>query len=91
MEKNKTKEEIMLLKYLNNPDKFCLIYRNFTLVKNRLKITNFVKNVCHTYLGVKSAEQDQTWAPYTVRGDCNSTFLGEMGKRRKIFRIWFFY
>ena len=44
--------------YLNKLDTFCFICRNFATVKNRLKITNFVKTVCHTYFGVKPAELD---------------------------------
>ena len=87
-EKKQDQRRNYVTKIFEQPRCIC---KNFTIVKNRLKITNFVKKVCHTYFGVKSAEQDQTWAPYTVCGHCNSTFLAEMGKRRKIIRIWFFY
>ena len=75
VKKNKSKQEIMSQKYLNNVDTFCFTYRNFTIVKNRLKITGFVKKMCHTYVGVKPAEQDQTWALHIACGNCKPTWL----------------
>ena len=48
-EKNKSKQEIMSQKYSNNVDTFCFIYRNFTIVKNRLiSLVLLKKCVTHT-------------------------------------------
>ena len=58
-ESNRNEEEILSRKCLNNPDVFCLICGNFTTVKNRLKITDFIKKVYDMYFGVKLRDQDK--------------------------------
>ena len=65
----------MLQKCLNNPDAFCYICGDFTSVKTRLKITDFIEKVYHTYFGVKLGDEEKTWAPHVVCSNCNSTLL----------------
>ena len=74
-ESNRNEEEILSRKCLNNPDAFCLICGNFTTVKNRLKITDFIKKVYHMYFGVKLRNQDKIWTPHIICCNCNSTLL----------------
>lgn len=68
-ESNRSEKEIMLEKCLKNSDTY--ICRNFTTVKNRLKITDFIKNVYHMYFRVNLGEQVKIWAPHIACSNCN--------------------
>jgi hypothetical protein len=49
---------------INNPAKFCFICSKFAPMKQRRKVTAFVKKAYHAYLERSSVgDQDKTWAP----------------------------
>lgn len=57
-------------KCVNDTDIFCYICGNYTVVKQRQDITDFVKNAYYAYFGVRLGDQDKTWAPHKVCRTC---------------------
>ena len=70
-ESNRSEKEIMLQKRLNNSDTY--ICRNFTTVKNRLKITDFMWSNLH--FRVNLGEEVKIWAPHIACSNCHWTLL----------------
>ena len=44
----------------NNPNVFCYICEKYSLLKRRVKITEFVKKAYLSYFGVKLGDQDKS-------------------------------
>lgn len=57
-------------KCLHSPDSFCYICGVFLFVKQKMKITDFVKRVYFSYFHVKLGDQDKPWAPHYVCKSC---------------------
>ncbi|KAI0983561.1 hypothetical protein GJ496_007294 [Pomphorhynchus laevis] len=55
---------------VNSPDVYCYACREYTLVENRLNITDFVARAYLTYLAIKLGDQDKYWAPHSVCKQC---------------------
>ena len=65
----------IMWKCVKIPDAFFYLCGNFTTVKNRMKIADFIKKMYHTYFEVKLGEQYKTWAHHIICSNCNSTLL----------------
>lgn len=57
-------------KCVNNPNVFCYVCGNFTVLQQRSDITDFVKKAYHAYFKMKLGDQDKAWAPKTVCRYC---------------------
>ena len=56
---------------INEPDYFCYICRQFTLMSRRRGITQLVKYAYNAYFGMKLGDQDKKWAPHIICSTCN--------------------
>jgi hypothetical protein len=54
----------------NDPNRFCYICGQVTLLDRQSPITNFVKKSYHAYFGVKLGDQDKAFAPHICCKTC---------------------
>ena len=53
-------------KCIHSPDSFCYICDEYTVLKQKLNIRDFVKKVYFAYFGLKLGDLDKAWAPHKV-------------------------
>ena len=52
--------------YQNNPDVFCCICGEYMMAKYRFNARDFIKRAYEACFGMKSGDQDKSWAPHKV-------------------------
>lgn len=57
----------------NHPNSFCYICGNYTLSRQKRKITSTVKQLYRAYFGIELGHQDKPWAPHIA---CVKCFAG---------------
>lgn len=68
----------------NRPDVFCYICGQYTLVKQRRNITDFVKDSYFAYFGVRLGQQDKQWVPHNVCCFCVELRQWTYGKSKSL-------
>lgn len=71
----------------NSPDCFCFICGEYTVLKQQLNITDFVKKVYFAYFGLKLGDQDKVWAPHKVCKRCVEDLRNWFKGKKKAFRF----
>jgi len=70
------------------PDSFCYICGEYTIDKQKNKITDFVKQSYLAYFGVRLGDQDKSWAPHIACKTCVELLRSwTKGKRQLKFGI----
>lgn len=69
----------------NDPEKFCYICGELTLIKYRRNITDRIRRIYFAYFGCKIGDQDKPWAPHYCCCDCtNDLNLWFSGKKNSL-------
>lgn len=74
-------------KCVNSPDSFCYICGEYTVLKQQLNITDFVKKVYFAYFGLKLGDEDKVWAPHKVCKRCVEDLRNWFKGKKKAFRF----
>ena len=69
---------------INDPDKFCYICGELTLLKYRRSLTDKIKRLYCAYFGCAVGDQDKVWSPHYCCLDCsgklNKWFSGKKSR-----------
>ena len=57
-------------KYLNHPDRFCLVCGKYMSKEQQRNITDDVNKMYMIYLDCPLGDQDKTWAPHKICKKC---------------------
>ena len=57
----------------NHLDVFWYICGEYMLAKYRFNVRDFIKRVYKAYFGIKSGDQDKSWAPHKACKQCAET------------------
>ena len=73
-------------KCINSPDSFCYICDEYTILKQKLNISDFVKKVYFAYFGLRLGDQDIAWAPHKVCKRCVEDLRNWFKGKKRTFR-----
>lgn len=70
-------------KCVNSPDAFCYICGCYTLLRQRRRITSFIRRAYQAYFEVPLGDQDKRWAPHIVCHNCEEMLRDWTKGKRK--------